>query len=374
MMFRTLKMVLFPAVATALLAGCQTPPVADSQECDVNLPPLCYWDSGHQRYWYLAGLGGYWRCDDYHVNHWTLPFYLKNRSGCFSLPYSRIDREGLTTKLYLGGLGGHASTPDHDLCSWIFPFYYHDRGGLWTLLYGKTASCGWVTPFCFRDETDFQTLVWSVRDDARSGERGFFSLPLLSAAFWNTNTCERSWYALLGLAGSKTNASDTHREFWTFPFYGRRRYRSLARDAMRLDAQTLLAAFDGEPDRIFSSADEMSVLMTDWDLSVRGARGTRGCATNSYVMTSRQKKGNRLLFNRDVCREVAFGLADGNRVSDVERQTDQMLGSVLYRGETTLDHTAQRFLSRHRVLWKLWDWKRQEDYVSLDILFIPVWR
>ena len=415
----------------ATVAGCATSskrPTPSFEEPNV-LWPLCSFDAKHdgcrvfplfswnldkQRFWYLAGLGGYWRCEDYRVNHWTLPLYLKNRSGFFSPLFSRLDREGLTEDLYLCGLGGRAFTPEGYRCSWAFPFYYHDKEGFSTLLCGNTATSDWLMPFYFRNETDCHTLVWSVRENEKTGERGFFSLPLLSAAFWNTNTCARSWYALLGLAGSKTNTSGTHRKHWAVPFYHwdeGRSFMSLAygwdgggsdktntwwaaklvgsrsgavkgswavpfysvRDDARFDEYaekmeaTQLTDVLTEPELeggFASSRRKTFLLLSDCDESVVGR--PYSSPSKSYSMTHSRKAGTFLLWGEETDHRIDFDLASGERRRESEKTVTGSL-LFLYYGRRTRDLVTQRSTASHRVLWKLWDWERVDDDVSLDV-------
>ena len=379
-----------------------------------TLFPLSWWDLDKQRFWYLAGLGGYWRCDDYQVNHWALPLYLRNRSGFYSLPFSRLDRKGLTEDLYLCGLGGHEFTSDGYLCSWAFPFYYHDKEDFYTLLCGNTATSDWLMPFYFRNETDFHTLVWSVRADAKMGEKGFFSLPLLSAAFWNTNTCARSWYALLGLAGSKTNTSGTHHEHWVFPLYywdEGRSFTSLAygwngggsgrtntwwaaglvgtrsgtveggwvfpfystRDDLRfdefaekMDAEQLtdVLTFKELSDGFRCSKSKSFLLISDCDDRIVGR--PYSSPSNSYSIVRSDKVGNLLFWNQKSERKVVFDLASGEKRSDAEK-SEKILMLFLYYSKCTKDLMTQKSTASYRVLWRLWDWERKDEDVMLDV-------
>lgn len=376
-----------------------------------TLFPLSWWDLDKQRFWYLAGLGGYWRCNDYRVNHWALPFYLRNRSGFYSLPFSRLDREGLTEDLYLCGLGGHEFASDGYRCSWAFPFYYHDKDSCYTLLYGNTATSDWLMPFYFRNETDFHTLVWSVRANEKTGEKGFFSLPLLSAAFWNTNTCARSWYALLGLAGSKTNTSGTHHEHWAFPlyhwdegrsftslaygwngggnertntwwaaglvgtrsgavegewafpFYSRRKNVVFDEHMALLDAPCEQA--DKSPSFRFGSGNLRSyLLLSDYDESFRAHRGWRKDG-DKLMMYYHRKVGNWLFLDRTADRTVYYDEAKNVVEKDDEMDATSFL-LFLYRAESKLDRLTHKSSARHRVLWKLWDYERTDEDVKID--------
>ena len=376
-----------------------------------TLFPLSWWDLDKQRFWYLAGLGGYWRCNDYRVNHWALPFYLRNRSGFYSLPFSRLDREGLTEDLYLCGLGGREFASDGYRRSWAFPFYYHDKDSCYTLLYGNTATSDWLMPFYFRNETDFHTPVWSVRANEKTGEKGFFSLPLLSAAFWNTDTCARSWYALLGLAGSKTNTTGTHHEHWAFPlyhwdegrsftslaygwngggsgrtntwwaaglvgtrsgavegewafpFYSRRKNVVFDKHMALLDAPRGQA--DKSPSFWLASGNRRSyLLLSDYDESFRAHRGSHK-GGDKLMMRYHRKVGNWLFLDRTADRTVYYDEAKNVVERDEEMAATSFL-LFLYRAQSKLDRLTHKSSARCRVLWKLWDYERTDDDVKID--------
>ena len=162
------------------------------------LLPLIYWDNeiGNEHLWTLAGLWGYWRDYKKPVSHWLLPFYLKNGTGFFSIPWSQIDHETQCTDYYLCGLGAYERTPAAYRSSWAFPFYYHDSDGFYTPLYGSTDESSWLTPFYCRNKTDFHTLLWSSTDTG--------------------------WWTLFGLVGCRTNVARSWRTNWVFPFYSDR--------------------------------------------------------------------------------------------------------------------------------------------------------
>lgn len=174
-------------------------PYASANEKSIGmLLPLIYWDNeiGNEHLWTLAGLWGYWRDYGKPPAHWLMPFYLRNNTGFFSIPWSQVDHETQCTDYYLCGLGGYERTPAAYRSSWFLPFYYHDQDGLYTPLFGNTNDSDWVTPFYYRNKADFHTLLWSSTDTG--------------------------WWTLFGLIGSRTNVARSWRTNWVFPFYSNR--------------------------------------------------------------------------------------------------------------------------------------------------------
>lgn len=174
-------------------------PYASASEKSIGmLLPLIYWDNeiGNEHLWTLAGLWGYWRDYGKPPAHWLMPFYLRNNTGFFSIPWSQVDHETQCTDYYLCGLGGYERTPAAYRSSWFLPFYYHDQDGLYTPLFGNTNDSDWVTPFYYRNKADFHTLLWSSTDTG--------------------------WWTLFGLIGSRTNVARSWRTNWVFPFYSNR--------------------------------------------------------------------------------------------------------------------------------------------------------
>ena len=280
-----------------------------------------------------------------------IPFYLKNRHGVFTIPYSRLDREGMTDDLYLCGLIGYEHLKSEYRRSWAIPLYYHDSDGFATLLCGGIASADWLTPFYFRNETDFHTLLWSVREDPK-GERGRFCLPLLSAVLWETNSCRYAWYAVLGLAGGTSNFSGTYRESWALPFYSHKTHEDFGERLQKLEAESLTDVLsEGEFESGFAVHDLWSYgfLFAD-DERVSGRRDRSAESGDLYVMTHQTDFGCPYLAQRKSCREVTFDVASGARRRD------------LRSSETS-------------VLWRLFrNAYDSEKGRAVDVLFIPVWR
>ena len=355
-----------------------------------TLFPLIYWDNetGNEHLWSLAGLWGYWRDFGKPASHWFLPFYAKTSDAFLSLPFSRIDRKSQFTDYYLCGLGGYESADGAYRSSWVFPFYYHDPDGFYTPLYGSTDESSWLFPFYYRNKTGFHTLLYSSTDTA--------------------------WWVLFGLAGASTNVSGSRHESWAFPFCYRdegRSFRSLVygwngghsnktntwwaaglvgsrsgsveggwafpfysvRDDVRFDEitekmdteQLTDVLTEKELEKGFvASKRKTFLLLSDYDESVVGR--PYSSPSKSYSMTRSKKSGTCLLWGRWSDHRIDFDRASGEKRRDLETE---MTGSLLflYYSKFTQNRMTQKSTASYRVLWKLWDWEREDEDVTLDV-------
>lgn len=139
------------------------------------------------------------------------PIYGKTQNANWAIPLYYKDNEKLIT-----ALGGW----NKDM-HWFMPLYYKDKDSFITPLYGRDGDNEWLLPLYIRDKTKFSTVLFSKWNDEKKGEKGFFSLPILSGANWSTNSAKSCWYALAGLAGSKTDATGKDNSQWAFPVFFR---------------------------------------------------------------------------------------------------------------------------------------------------------
>ena len=174
---------------------------------------------------------------------WVVPIYWRDKTTFASFPYWRqlgndgeIDRafsipllsgyerdnkSGDSLLYLLMGLSGRVWNDETGGASWVFPLFYKDHESFYTLLYGRNPRRSWLFPLYCRDESQFNSPVYSFWEDAKKGTRGFFSLPLLSGASWDTNSCDKTWFTLAGLVGGSSNASGSHKTSWGIPLYFR---------------------------------------------------------------------------------------------------------------------------------------------------------
>jgi hypothetical protein len=71
-------------------------------------------------------------------------------------------------------------------------------------------------------------------------------------------------------------------------------------------------------------------------------------------------------------RRTTFDAADGGKVGDVRQWSGHVLG-LLYRWSGWEGVEGEEDWSRRRVLWKLWDWERRGEDVSLDVFPGVTW-
>lgn len=181
---------------------------------DKNIP------SDSSEFWALAYLAGYNRRDGEFTDHRFLLLYFADRSGFYSLPYSRHESGDSVKNLILCGLAGcESGTNGNYQASWLFPFYYHGNKEFFiTPLGGKSGDTEWVLPLFWRDETTFASLPY-WRKLGKDGEiDSAFSLPLLSGYDRDRTSGDRLLYMFLGLGGHVWNDT-TGGASWVFPLY-----------------------------------------------------------------------------------------------------------------------------------------------------------
>ena len=321
------------------------------------------WTPERTSLWGACGLLGRSSFADGEYAHWALPFYLANRNGAYSIPWSRTKSfdGGDVVDAYMCGLGGRALTNDVYSSSWAVPFYYHDNERLLTPLFGKSSDSDWVMPLYYRDEHSFCTLACAAWDDPDTASCGFVAPPLLSWATWSTNSCRSSWGALAGLVGAKSNATGERRKSWALPFY--------MSDAGR--------SFHSLPYGWFGGGTPQT--NTWWATRLVGTRAGRETGWWAFplydssetidfercVDKSATSVGGSILWQ---CKRVRNSLCDHDcGVKTLDRETaEASLCMWLYGYERNEDFVSGACTSRHRVLWKLWDWRRSGGDVSLD--------
>lgn len=182
--------------------------------------------TGDRLLYLLLGLGGRVWNDETGGASWVFPLYYRDRESFYTLLYGQNPSRRWLLPLYFEGPERMYVTPLYGRnkqtgADWLIPLYYRDAESFVTPLFGKSGDSSWLLPLYCRDESQFNSPVLSYWDDAKNGERGFFSLPLLSGASWKTNSCDKTWFALAGLVGGATDASGARRSQWLAPLYYR---------------------------------------------------------------------------------------------------------------------------------------------------------
>ena len=193
-----------------------------------SLPLLSGYERDHKsgdRLLYLfLGLGGHVWNDETGGASWVFPLFYKDRESFYTLLYGHNPRRTWLFPVYFDGEERTYITPLYgrnkkDGSNWLIPLYYRNKESFITPLYGRSGDAEWLFPLYCRDESQFNSPVYSYWDDAKKGTRGFFSLPLLSGANWETNSCDNTWFTLAGLVGGSSNASGSHKTNWALPLF-----------------------------------------------------------------------------------------------------------------------------------------------------------
>ena len=182
--------------------------------------------SGDRLLYVLLGLGGHVWNDETGGAGWMFPLYYRDSESFYTLLYGRNPRRSWLFPIYFDGEERTYITPLYGRnkkmgSEWLLPLYWRDEDSFVTPICGRSGNSSWLVPLYFRSESGINTPVVSVWNDAKKGERGFFSLPLLSGASWATNSCEATWVTLAGLAGRSTKDNGKLAAEWVAPLYWR---------------------------------------------------------------------------------------------------------------------------------------------------------
>ena len=180
--------------------------------------------TGDRLLYLFLGLGGHVWNDATGGASWVFPLFYSDRESFYTLLYGRNPRRTWLFPVYFDGEERTYITPlygrnKRDGSDWLIPLYYRNKESFITPLYGRSGDAEWLFPLYCRDESQFNSPVYSYWDDAKKGTRGFFSLPLLSGANWETNSCDNTWFSLAGLVGGSSNASGSHKTNWALPLF-----------------------------------------------------------------------------------------------------------------------------------------------------------
>jgi len=182
--------------------------------------------SGDRLLYLLVGLGGHVWSDETGGASWVFPLFYKDRESFYTLLYGQNPRRSWLFPVYFDGEERTYITPLYGRnkkkeSEWLFPLYWRDKDSFVTPLYGRSEGSEWLLPFYTRGEDGVNTIPFSYWVDAKSGTRGFFSLPLLSGASWEKNSCDYTWFSFAGLVGSSSNASGSRKTNWALPLFVR---------------------------------------------------------------------------------------------------------------------------------------------------------
>ena len=115
---------------------------------------------------------------------------------------------------------------------------------------------------------------------------------------------------------------------------------------------------------LYATDNRTHLLVSDNDRSISGS--SVGGKDNAYQVSQRHEFGNVFAFRYEGERKVRFDLSTREKIGDTEKAWSALLG-ILYNHEHSADRMKGESYARHRVLWKLWDWERENGDVSLDV-------
>ncbi len=299
-------------------------------------PPLLSWgeskENGDWNAFFLLGLGGATKRGN-KVEQWAFPLYNREKYT------SRGTNQVCDTHLILNLVGWETKNEKLE-SSYTFPLFYWNRNGsLLTPLGGRMVDGGttniYVTPL--------------VR--ATSGEKtGGMVFPL-----WEHE--KHSGF------GEKTGWLDSERlpdavRIWT----GVETNRVWNKEKNAYDS---VESKRRRASHVYAYNETDWLLLFPWHDRVNGNLGY-GDSTNSYKLARTIRRGNGLLLDYDYTRKATYSALDRSKQSDKEESEVSFL-IWLYSYDGATDLMKSKVRSRHRVLWKLWDWQEENGNVSLDV-------
>lgn len=221
---------------------------------------------------------------------------------------------------YAAGLCGSWRGDDYKLSRWLLPFFFQNDSGVYTLPFSRLWNGPEKTDLYLCGLAGYERTPkeycssWVVPFYWHEKDRSFVS-SLYGWTGGGTPTTN-DWCAA-GLIGLRSGAAEGG---WIFPLYNHRK-----------------DAHDDERSYFFLFDDDR------------------------FATFSRRKLGNRLLANYE-----------SRRVGYRDEKSWSLL-SYLYTGSYWEDRATWQKWIRHRVLWKVLDWRDDDGEVSFDFLFIPLW-
>lgn len=355
-------------------------------------PPLLSWFSvegdGTREFKALLGLAGAkWGGERDRREHWVFPLYSYTEGEEFAtLPLSFYRKEDGTRELFvLTGLAGATwGGPEGGRrSSWAFPLWYENSEGTFvTPVAGKAGAAHWAVPLYYanRKTGTIATLPWG-----RTVEYG------------QTNT----WWAtpLVGTySGTKTGG-------WFFPLFNREKdaafdgyeaWMEAGEVPEEIQFSTTVETWTNPAGKVVTWTNVVPsmhvharisgsfLVLSDHDRSVWGGmqrpsykRWEAGeVGEGKYELHATSKQGNRLFFNRESSRTVAFDTQTRRKTGETAwAETMALCGLFHHTHRENLGAGPEGGLSagethtRTRVLWKLWD--RQEDNGDVRIDAFP---
>ena len=367
----------------------------DTKGKDYRVFPV-YWGKDRKGKGYQAVFPLYWNGDGYNG---LLPLWWKTTNSTTTI-LAGWGKDGYWAVPWVGAWGKRARKGNYWWVAGlgILGGHKNDRaGGLWAFpLFYREGAPG-------RSEEFMAGLGLVCWYDAWEKEKEFSVLASLGDWRWRdgTNVYWRVW----PLAGRKRDADFAERWGW---LDGERLPEGLRpiEPGRRAELRARAAAARAEKQRAFASrgkvylgTNEVEVAEVEgyewtrweerWWLAALAGREERvtghwldaegewaawdgeGEAVR-YEVAGRREWGNGLVAKGRMERRTTFDAADGGKVGDVRQWSGHVLG-LLYRWSGWKGVEGEEDWARRRVLWKLWDWERRGEDVSLDVFPGVTW-
>jgi len=368
--------------------------------------------TGDRLLYLFVGLGGHVWNDQTGGASWVFPLFYKDRESLYTLLYGRNPRSSWLFPLFYSSedllvTPLYGKTGDTD---WLFPLYARSASGFHTIPFSywndeKKGTRGFVSVPLLSGaswSSSSRDYTWLALAGLVGGtsnfdgsRRSLWAAPLfyhsdkafLSIPFGYENLGARTnMYFAAGLAGIH---SGTKEGGWLFPLYSKKKDADFDEKLAIMDVAKLPediktwtevatnkvwnAKERRHEERVgptkkatsFYTHDKRThLLVSDNDKSISGS--FLGGKKNAYRVSQRHKLGNILAFRYEGERKVDFDISTREKIEDKETGWAALLG-ILYNHEHRADKLKDESYARHRVLWKLWDWERENGDVSLDV-------
>ncbi len=343
----------------------------DTKAKDYRVFPV-YWGKDRKGKGYQTVFPLYWNGDGYNA---LLPLWFVGNDFVWT-PLAGWSDTGWNA---LVGLVGGEKVEGKDWLqkeSWVFPAYYLDRtydvdsegkktlksadfsllAALWDWKWAGGTNVYWrVWPLAGRErDADFaerwgwmdgERLPEGVRPIepgrravlvAQAAEQRVERKPVWAAEEGTQLRMGTNWVEVAELPGYGWSRKDER--WWLLALAGREAYV----DGHWVDGEGTRARWDGERE------------------------------AERYVMEGRREWGNLLVAKGREERKATFEAASGAKIGDERRSNGHVLW-LLYRWSGQEGVEGEEDWARRRVLWKLWDWERRGEDVSLDIFPGVTW-
>ena len=366
-----------------------------------SLPYSSYDDGFLHKRRILAGLAGYdtvstsgeyessWVFPLYYhdTNNLITPLFGQTQDAAWLFPLFYHDGDNFLTPLY--GRSGEAD--------WLIPLYWRNDKAFLTPLFGKSGDAYWLLPLFYKDDYEFVSLLGG--GGKTSGDKSYsWLLPLY---YWEEddgfysllysrldNGAQFFFWFLAGIQGENRNGG------WLFPLF----YRSESKDFdlhaswldleklpeeiqincsvrtnyvwnAQLDKRTPVEVPDIKETTIYSTSHNNYLLLCDNENHINGYAidmDWRDGTSGVYRLAKTFSRGNIFAFSYGSSRAAYFDLNSREKLYEKYESSSNLL-LFLYNYRHEEDGQKNTSYTKHRVLWKIWDWEEENGDVSLDV-------